>query len=135
MQRDGNMYSLIVVLVTCLIRCSYTDTIPSVDCQSQPQASYPFCDTTRSPEDRASDLVSRLTTVELLAQTSSNAPAISRLGIKDYNWRSNCLHGWSESGGHWILSDLKWTVFVSSHVVDFGCLQRELYPLIQEVGI
>ena len=123
------MYSLIVVLVTCLIRCSYTDTIPSVDCQSQPQASYPFCDTTRSPEDRASDLVSRLTTVELLAQTSSNAPAISRLGIKDYNWRSNCLHGWSESGGHWT-SDLKWTVFAAP----IGLAATFDVPLIQEVG-
>ena len=85
-------------------------TTPSVDCQSQLYASYPFCNFNMSPEDRASDLVSRLTVEEMVAQTSSIAPAISRLGIKDYNWRSNCLHGWSKSGGHWT-SDLKWTVF------------------------
>ncbi len=59
---------------------------------------------------RAMDLASRLTTQELIQQTSSIAPAISRFGIKDYNWRSNCLHGWAESGGHFT-SDLKWTVF------------------------
>ncbi len=59
---------------------------------------------------RAMDLVSRLTSKELIQQTSSIAPAIPRFGIKDYNWRSNCLHGWAESGGHFT-SDLKWTVF------------------------
>ena len=105
------------VLILCsvllgVIQCSHSATPPSVDCQSQPQSSYPFCDTSKSPEDRASDLVSRLSTDELIAQTSSIAPAISRLGIKDYNWRSNCVHGWSASGGHWT-SDLKWTVFAT----------------------
>ena len=60
--------------------------------------------------ERAEDLVSRLTTTEKIDQTSTIAPAIPRLGIKDYNWRSNCLHGWTASGGHW-RSDLKWTVF------------------------
>ena len=60
--------------------------------------------------DRAIDLESRLTLSEKIAQTSTIAPAIARLGIKDYNWRSNCLHGWSKSGGHWT-NGLTWTVF------------------------
>ena len=124
------MSRLQVLLVGLLcLRYSYTDAVPSVDCQSQPQASYPFCDTTRSPEDRATDLVSRLNTDELIAQTSSIAPAISRLGIKDYNWRSNCIHGWSKSGGHWT-SDLKWTVFAAP----IGLAATFDAPLIQEVG-
>ena len=84
--------------------------VPSVDCQSKPQSDMPFCDTSRSFMERAVDLVSRLTTEEKIDQTSTIAPAIPRLGIKDYNWRSNCLHGWTASGGHWT-SDLKWTVF------------------------
>ena len=83
---------------------------PSVDCSSSPQSSYAFCDTSKSPEDRATDLVSRLTIDEIIAQTSTIAPAISRLGINAYNWRSNCLHGWASSGGHWT-SGLHWTVF------------------------
>lgn len=86
------------------------DYPPSVDCSSQPQSSYTFCDTSKSPEERATDLISRLTIDEIIAQTSTIAPAISRLGINAYNWRSNCLHGWSSSGGHWT-NDLKWTVF------------------------
>ncbi len=84
--------------------------VPSVNCRSKPQSSYPFCNSALSPQERATDLVSRLTTEEVIWQTSSLAPAISRLGIKHYNWRSNCLHGWAKSGGAWF-SDLFWTVF------------------------
>lgn len=85
-------------------------TAPSVDCQSLPQAAYPFCNTSLTAAERASDLVSRLTIEELIAQSTSIAPAIPRLGIKDYNWRSNCLHGWTASGGNWP-TGLYWTVF------------------------
>ena len=88
------------------------DPLPSVDCQSSPQSGLPFCNPSLSFMDRAVDLVSRLTTKEKIDQTSTIAPAISRFGIKDYNWRANCLHGWTASGGHWT-SDLKWTVFPS----------------------
>ena len=84
--------------------------IPSVDCQSKPQSDMPFCNTSLSFLTRAQDLESRLSISEKVAQTSTNAPAIPRLGIKAYNWRSNCLHGWSKSGGQW-MSDLSWTVF------------------------
>ena len=84
--------------------------ILSVDCQSKPQSDMPFCNTSLSFMIRAQDLESRLSISEKIAQTSTNAPAIPRLGIKAYNWRSNCLHGWSKSGGQW-MSDLSWTVF------------------------
>ena len=84
--------------------------VPSVDCQSKPQSDMPFCDTSKSFMERAVDLVSRMTTAEKIGQTSTIAPAIPRFGVKDYNWRSNCVHGWTSSGGHWP-SDLKWTVF------------------------
>ena len=86
------------------------DPIPSVDCASPPQSGMPFCNPSLSFMERAKDLVSRLTKEEMMDQTSTIAPAIPRLGIKDYNWRSNCLHGWTASGGHWS-TDLKWTVF------------------------
>ena len=84
--------------------------VPSVDCQSQPQASYPFCNPKLRPEDRAGDLVARLTQDELISQTSSIAAGIPRLGINAYNWRSNCVHGWTKSGGpNWL--GYTWTVF------------------------
>ena len=105
------------------------DPLPSVDCQSTPQSSLPFCDPSLSFMERAEDLVSRLTTEEKIDQLSTIAPAISRLGIKDYNWRSNCLHGWSLSGGHWT-KGLTWTVFPSP--INLGATFD--YNLILKVG-
>ena len=106
----------ISVLTTLLALCplrglaSTIVPVPSVDCQSQPQTSYPFCDPLLSPQDRATDLISRLSLSEAILQTGTTAPAISRLGINAYNWRSNCLHGWSKSGGpDWL--GYTWTVF------------------------
>ena len=81
-----------------------------VDCYSKPQSDLPFCDPKLSFMERAKDLESRLTLEEKIQQTSTIAPAIERFGIKDYNWRSNCMHGWTASGGHW-LEGLTWTVF------------------------
>ena len=88
------------------------DPVPSVDCRSSPQSDLPFCNKDLSFMSRAQDLVSRLTTKEKIDQTSTIAPAISRLGIRDYNWRSNCVHGWTASGGHW-MKGMTWTVFPS----------------------
>ena len=88
---------------------SHQDQPQSVMCQSAPQSSYLFCDYNLDLVKRTNDLVGRLNITEMIDQTSSIAPAIPRLGINAYNWRSNCLHGWSKSGGSW--GNLHWTVF------------------------
>lgn len=54
---------------------------------------YPYQDTSLSFEERAADLVSRMTTEEKLSQFGSNNTAISRLGIAHYNYWRECLHG------------------------------------------
>ena len=41
---------------------------PSVDCQSEPQSSYPFCDVSLPIAERVNDLVSRLSLVEKINQ-------------------------------------------------------------------
>ena len=105
------------------------DPLPSVDCQGSPQSGLPFCDTSVSFMERAVDLVSRLTTKEKIDQTSTIAPAIPRFGIKDYNWRANCLHGWTASGGHWT-PGLFWTVFPGP--MNFGATFN--YNLVLKVG-
>jgi beta-glucosidase len=58
----------------------------------------PFYDTELSFEERARDLVSRLTTAEKAAQMLHEAPAISRFGIPEYNWWNECLHGVARAG-------------------------------------
>src|SRR5438128_1860121 len=61
-------------------------------------------------EERLADLLPRLSLEQMINQTWSVAPGIDSLGIKPYNWRSNCVHGWAESGGAWLKNET-WTVF------------------------
>jgi len=49
-------------------------------------------------EQRVDDLVSRMTIEEEASQMGYNAPAIPRLGIPDYNWWSEGLHGLGRAG-------------------------------------
>jgi beta-glucosidase len=54
---------------------------------------YPFQDTKLSFEERANDLISRLTPEEKAALLCDQSDAIPRLGIKKFNWWSEALHG------------------------------------------
>jgi beta-glucosidase len=44
-------------------------------------------------EERAKDLVSRMTLEEKIPQLINDAPAIPRLGVREYNWWNEGLHG------------------------------------------
>src|SRR5271165_1151708 len=50
------------------------------------------------PEDRAADLVSRLTREEKVRQMQNAAPAIPRLHIPAYEWWNEGLHGVARAG-------------------------------------
>ncbi|MCK4343839.1 MAG: glycoside hydrolase family 3 C-terminal domain-containing protein [Bacteroidales bacterium] len=54
---------------------------------------YPFQNTDLSIEERVNDLVSRMTLEEKISQMQNSSPAIPRLGIAEYNWWNECLHG------------------------------------------
>ncbi len=49
-------------------------------------------------EVRVSDLVGRMTLEEKVSQMKDVAPAIERLGIPEYNWWNEALHGVARSG-------------------------------------
>mgnify|MGYP001799340672 CR=1 FL=1 len=49
-------------------------------------------------EERAQDLVSRMTLSEKVSQMRYDAPPIERLGIPAYNWWNECLHGVGRAG-------------------------------------
>ena len=57
-----------------------------------------YKDLTLSFEDRADDLVSRMTLEEKVPQMLYNAPAIERLDVPQYNWWNECLHGVGRAG-------------------------------------
>ncbi len=60
--------------------------------------SYPFQDPKLDTETRADDLIQRLNLAEKVAQMQDVAPAIERLGIPEYNWWNECLHGVARAG-------------------------------------
>lgn len=60
---------------------------------AQKKYDYPFQDPSLPIERRVSDLVSRLTLEEKVAQMLNTAPGIERLGIPPYDWWNECLHG------------------------------------------
>ncbi len=62
------------------------------------QERYAYLDETLSFQERAKDLVSRMTLEEKVFQTLYTAPAIERLGVKAYNWWNEALHGVARAG-------------------------------------
>src|SRR3989304_8761620 len=58
---------------------------------------YPFQNPNLSSEERAKDLISRLTLEEKAALMCDQSDAIPRLGIKKFNWWSEALHGYANN--------------------------------------
>lgn len=58
----------------------------------------PYQNTSLSFEERAADLVSRMTLEEKISQMVHDAPAIERLGVHEYDWWNECLHGVGRAG-------------------------------------
>jgi len=57
-----------------------------------------YLDPSCSFEERAKDLVSRMTIEEKVSQMLHTAPAIERLGVPAYNWWNEALHGVARAG-------------------------------------
>lgn len=68
-------------------------------CQDASVAGLPFCDPSLSPEERARDLVSRLTLEEKIPELGSTAPGVPRLSVPPYIYWNEALHGVGKSPG------------------------------------
>ena len=64
----------------------------------QVKDAFPFRNTSLSPEERVNDIVSRMTLQEKADQLLYTAPAIPRLGVPEYNWWNEALHGVARAG-------------------------------------
>ena len=58
----------------------------------------PYLDPALDFEARARDLVSRMTVEEKVSQLTNQAAAIPRLGVPEYEWWNECLHGVARAG-------------------------------------
>lgn len=67
-------------------------------CNTEKRYKFPFLDPALSLEQRVNDLVSRMTLDEKISQMMNASPAIERLGIPEYNWWNECLHGVARAG-------------------------------------
>ncbi len=65
---------------------------------AQEVAKLPYMDTNLSAEQRAADLVHRMTLEEKASQLVNQARAIPRLGVPAYDWWSEALHGVAVNG-------------------------------------
>jgi beta-glucosidase len=66
--------------------------------QKAPVYDFPFQDPSLDRTERVNDLVSRLSLEEKASLMLYNSPAIERLGIPEYNWWNECLHGVGRAG-------------------------------------
>ncbi|HZU08926.1 MAG TPA: glycoside hydrolase family 3 C-terminal domain-containing protein [Pseudacidobacterium sp.] len=66
-------------------------------CQSNAQKPL-YLDPSQPAERRAADLVSRMTLEEKVSQMQNHAVAIPRLGVPEYDWWSEALHGVARAG-------------------------------------
>ncbi|MGN6542792.1 MAG: glycoside hydrolase family 3 protein, partial [Ginsengibacter sp.] len=62
------------------------------------KAQLPYQNPNLSSEERAKDLIGRLTFEEKASLMLDQSPAIPRLGIKKFNWWSEALHGLANNG-------------------------------------
>ncbi|KAK8479142.1 hypothetical protein V6N13_026087 [Hibiscus sabdariffa] len=91
--KNSSLLALIYSSSLLLILADSTRPPFACDSSHQQTKSYPFCNTTLSINQRVQDIISRLTLDEKISQLVIDAPAIPRLGIPDYEWWSEALHG------------------------------------------
>ena len=65
---------------------------------SSPAQDEPYKNPDLSPQERADDLLKRLTLKEKISLMQNQSPGVERLGIKPYNWWSEALHGVARNG-------------------------------------
>lgn len=82
-----------IILIGAAIALMLTNS-----CISEEKHQYKFQDPEIAIEERVADLISRMTLKEKVAQMRYDAPAIARLGVPEYNWWNECLHGVARAG-------------------------------------
>ena len=82
---------ILAVLTTCIAFLTSTSI-------AQDSSNLPYMNPKLSPEQRASDLVHRMTLAEKASQMQNNSAAVARLKIPAYQWWSEALHGVAVEG-------------------------------------
>lgn len=87
-----NLFSRFIVL-SCLSLNFAIVTDALADSPAQPTQKPRYQDISLSFGERATDLVAHMTLDEKIPQLINDAPAIPRLGVREFNWWNEGLHG------------------------------------------
>ena len=79
-------------------RLSYILLLLALPMLAVSQNKFQFQNTSLSTQERVENLLSEMTLQEKIEQMRYQAPAIDRLGIPQYNWWNECLHGVARAG-------------------------------------
>ena len=85
---------IITILATILVAQTFI-SIQSLDAQVP---KFPFNDPNLTTDQRVADLLERLTLEEKVGMMMNGSTGIERLGIPDYNWWNEALHGVARAG-------------------------------------
>ncbi len=69
-----------------------------VGCATKEKYASDYLNPNLSPLERSQDLISQMSLKEKVSQMRYDAPAIPRLGVPQYNWWNECLHGVGRAG-------------------------------------
>ncbi|KAA3465297.1 putative beta-D-xylosidase 7 [Gossypium australe] len=88
-------YPFVLIHISTVVLILAESSRPPFACDSSHPLtkSYTFCKPTLPINQRVQDLISRLTLDEKISQLVNSAPPIPRLGIPEYEWWSEALHG------------------------------------------
>ena len=86
------------ISVFTLVLCLIVIAAPATTQDRKPDPRAPYLNPRLPLEQRVDDLVSRMTLDEKVSQMMNAAPAIPRLGIPQYDWWNEALHGVAFSG-------------------------------------
>jgi beta-glucosidase len=92
MKRLRLAVSCALVLNLCLLL-----VVPTVG-QTQTKTPPPYLDPSLPLDRRVEDLVSRMTLEEKISQMMNKAAAVERLGVPEYEWWNEALHGVARAG-------------------------------------
>jgi len=94
------MKNRLTQIIECVAACSGALLLASAlhPAVAQEQADLPYFESAAIPEQRATDLVHRMTLAEKATQMQNNSAAVPRLKIPAYQWWSEALHGVNQPG-------------------------------------